>query len=137
MQKALSGYSFLCLRRNKTINMNFLTRLIFTGIIAYVLSLILHGVHISNIGTAIIFALVFAFLNAIVKPILILLTFPITVVTLGLFLFVINALIVLLADHLLAGLRVDGFWWALLFSIILSLFNSAAETSFSDKEKKR
>lgn len=117
--------------------MNFLTRLIFTGVIAYVLSKILSGVHIADIGTAIIFALVFAFLNAIVKPVFIFLTLPVTVITLGLFLFVINACIILLADKLLDGLKVDGFWWALLFSIILSVFSSGAESAFSkDKERK-
>jgi putative membrane protein len=118
--------------------MSFLIRLIFIGVIAYVLSLILHGVHINNIGTAIIFALVFAFLNAIVKPLLILFTLPVTIITLGLFLFVINACIILLADSLLDGLKVDGFWWALLFSIILSIFSSAAESALSkDKEQKQ
>jgi len=94
-------------------------------------------VHIHDLWTAVIFALVFAFLNAIIKPILVLLTFPITVVTLGLFLFVINALIILLADKLLDGLKVDGFWWALLFSIILSIFTSATEKALGDKEKER
>lgn len=117
--------------------MNFLTRLLFTGVIAYILSKILSGVHIADIGTAIVFALVFAFLNAIVKPLLILFTLPITVFTLGLFLFVINACIILLADKLLDGLKVDGFWWALLFSIILSAFSSGAESAFSkNKEDK-
>ena len=114
--------------------MNFLIRLLISGIIAYVLSKILSGVHISDIGTAIIFALVLACLNAIIKPILVLLTLPITVVTLGLFLFVINALIILLADKILDGIRIDGFWWALLFSIILSVFSSALNTAFADKK---
>ena len=114
--------------------MNFLLRLLISGIIAYVLAKILSGVHISNITTAIIFALVLACLNAIVKPILVLLTLPITVVTLGLFLFVINALIILLADKLLDGIRVDGFWWALIFSVILSVFSSALNAVFADRK---
>ena len=114
--------------------MNFILRLIISGIIAYVLAKILSGVHISNITTAIIFALVLACLNAIVKPILVLLTLPITVVTLGLFLFVINALIILLADKLLDGIRVDGFWWALIFSVILSVFSSALNAVFADRK---
>ena len=114
--------------------MNFILRLLISGIIAYVLAKILSGVHISNITTAIIFALVLACLNAIVKPILVLLTLPITVVTLGLFLFVINALIILLADKLLDGIRVDGFWWALIFSIILSVFSSALNAVFADRK---
>ena len=114
--------------------MNFIVRILISGIIAYVLSKILSGIHISNISTAIIFALVLACLNAIIKPILVFLTLPITVVTLGLFLFVINALIILLADKLLPGITVDGFWWALLFSIILSVFSSAMNTAFADKK---
>jgi len=114
--------------------MNFILRLLISGIIAYVLAKILSGVHISNITTAIIFALVLACLNAIVKPILVLLTLPITVVTLGLFLFVINALIILLADKLLDGIRVDGFWWALIFSVILSVFSSALNAVFADRK---
>ena len=114
--------------------MNFILRLLISGIIAYVLAKILSGVHISNVTTAIIFALVLACLNAIVKPILVLLTLPITVVTLGLFLFVINALIILLADKLLDGIRVDGFWWALIFSVILSVFSSALNAVFADRK---
>lgn len=113
--------------------MNFILRLLISGIIVYVLSKILSGVHISDIGTAIIFALVLACLNAIIKPILIFLTLPITIVTLGLFLFVINALIILLAAKLMNGIRIDGFWWALLFSIILSVFSSAINAAFADK----
>jgi len=113
--------------------MNFILRLLISGIVAYVLSKVLTGVHISNITTAIIFALVLACLNAIVKPILVLLTLPITVITLGLFLFVINALIILLAAKLMNGIRIDGFWWALIFSIILSVFSSAINAVFADK----
>ena len=113
--------------------MNFILRLLISGIVAYVLSKVLSGVHISNITTAIIFALVLACLNAIVKPILVLLTLPITVITLGLFLFVINALIILLAAKLMNGIRIDGFWWALIFSIILSVFSSAINAVFTDK----
>ncbi len=113
--------------------MNFILRLLISGIVAYVLSKVLSGVHISNITTAIIFALVLACLNAIVKPILVLLTLPITVITLGLFLFVINALIILLAAKLMNGIRIDGFWWALIFSIILSVFSSAINAVFADK----
>ena len=113
--------------------MNFILRLLISGIIVYVLSKILSGVHIASITTAIIFALVLACLNAIIKPILVLLTLPITVITLGLFLFVINAAIILLAAKLMNGIRIDGFWWALLFSIILSIFSSAINTAFGDK----
>jgi putative membrane protein len=63
-------------------------------------------------------------LNAIVKPLLVILTLPITIITLGLFLLVINAAIILLGDYFLEGFKVDGFWWALLFSILLSVVSS-------------
>ncbi len=104
--------------------MKFLMRIVVTSVIAFALSYILSGVHINNFWTAIIVAIVLAILNAIVKPILILLTLPITLVTLGLFLFVINAVIVLLASEFVKGFVVDGFWWALLFSLLLSILTS-------------
>src|ERR1044071_3367146 len=82
------------------------------------------GVHIKNFWAAIVLAVVLAILNAIVKPILIVLTLPFTLVTFGLFLFVINAAIILIADNFIDGFRVDGFWWALLFSLLLSIVTS-------------
>jgi putative membrane protein len=116
--------------------MNFIIRILISGVVAFILSKILSGIHIENIGIAIIFALVLAFLNAILKPILILLTLPFTVITLGLFLFVINAFIILLAAKLMDGIKIDGFWWALLFSIILSIFSSATQSAFGKNENK-
>jgi len=104
--------------------MNFLIRIIISALVAFGLSYILKGVHIDGFITALIVALVLAVLNALVKPILVLLTLPITIITLGLFLFVINALIILLCDKLIDGFSVDGFWWALLFSILLSIVSS-------------
>lgn len=111
--------------------MNILMRIIVTSIIAFGLSYILNGIKFDTFWTAIIVAVVLAILNAIVKPLLILLTLPITLFTFGLFLFVINALIILLAEKLVKGFQVDGFWWALLFSLLLSLL-----TSLLYKEKK-
>lgn len=104
--------------------MNFIMRIIVTSIIAFGLSYILSGVHIDSFWAAIVFAIVLAILNAIVKPILILLTLPITLFTFGLFLFVINAGIILLTAEFVKGFRVDGFWWALLFSLLLSVITS-------------
>lgn len=71
--------------------------------------------------SALMVAVVLAFLNTIVKPILTILTIPITVVTLGLFLLAINAFIIIFAEKLVSGFHVSGFWWALLFSLILSV----------------
>lgn len=111
--------------------MNFIMRIIVTSIVAFGLSYILKGIHINNFWTAIVLALVLAVLNGIVKPILIILTLPITIITLGLFLFVINAGMILLADDLIGGFGVDNFWWALLFSLLLSV-----ATSLLYKEKR-
>lgn len=115
--------------------MKFIIRLLITAAVAYGLTTVLPGVHLSNFKTALIFALVLAILNAIIKPILILLTIPITIVTLGLFLLVINAAIMLLADHLISGLKVDGFWWALIFSLALSLLTGLLNAMFTDDKK--
>jgi putative membrane protein len=115
--------------------MGFIIRILISAIVAYGLSMFLDGVHIPVLKVALIFALVLAILNAIVKPLLVLFTLPVTIITLGLFLFVINALIILLADKLMDGIRVDGFWWALLFSLLLSVISSFAY-SFFDKERK-
>lgn len=104
--------------------MNFLIRILVSALVAFGLTYILSGVHMDTFVTAIIVAVVLAVLNALVKPILVILTLPITIITLGLFLFVINALIILLCDRLIAGFRVDGFWWALLFSMLLSIVSS-------------
>ena len=79
------------------------------------------GVTINDYLNALLVAIVLLFLDFIIKPLLIILTIPITIVTLGLFLFVVNAIIVLLAGELVSGFLVAGFWSALLFSIILSL----------------
>jgi len=100
--------------------MKFIIKILITALVAYLLSRLLSGVHIINYWTAIVFALVLAVLNYTVKPILAILTFPITIVTLGLFLLVLNALVVWMASGLVSGISIDSFWWALLFSLILS-----------------
>jgi putative membrane protein len=104
--------------------MNIILRIIISAVVAFGLSYVLNGVHIQSFITALILAIVLGLLNVIVKPILIILTLPITIFTFGLFLFVINALIILLAAKFVNGFRVDGFWWALLFSLLLSVLTS-------------
>jgi putative membrane protein len=104
--------------------MNFIMRIIVTSIVAFGLSYILSGVHFNTFTSAIVLAIVLAILNAIVKPILFIITLPITIITLGLFSLVINAAIILLADSLIKDFHVDGFWWALLFSLLLSIVTS-------------
>ena len=105
--------------------MKFIIRLLITAAVAYGLSMILSPhIIIDSYVTALIFSLVLAFLNAIVKPILILLTLPITILTLGIFLLVLNVLMILLADKLVEGIHIHGFWWAFIFGLLLSLLSS-------------
>ncbi len=114
--------------------MNFIIRLLITAISAFILSKVLTGVHFDTFGSTIIFAVVLGLLNLIVKPILSILSLPVTIITLGLFSFVINALIILVADYLMDSMQVAGFWWALLFSILLSLVTSAFSTIFESND---
>lgn len=106
--------------------MKFLIRLLITAAVAYGLSMILSPhILIDSYITAIIFSLVLAFLNAILKPILIFLTLPITILTLGIFLLVLNVLMVMIAGKLVNGIHIQGFLWAFIFGILLSLITSA------------
>lgn len=107
--------------------MGFVLKFLLSAIITYVLAKFLPGSQIGGFGDAIILVVVLAVLNAVVKPILKIIGFPITVLTLGLFLFVINALIVMLASYLLSGFEVDGFFSALIFSVVLSLVTSVVD----------
>jgi putative membrane protein len=106
--------------------MKFLLKILITTVNVFALAYILPGVDIvnNNFLTAIVVAIVLALLDAFVKPLLILLTLPATILTLGLFLFVINACIILIAHKFVIGFKVESFWHAMLFSILLSFLNS-------------
>ena len=84
--------------------------------------------------TAVIVAVVLSLLNLIVKPILVILTLPVTIVTLGLFLLIINAIIILLADKLIDGFAVGNIWWALIFSLLLSFLQSIFFSVLKDEK---
>ena len=104
--------------------MNLIIKLLLTALAVVVLSKILPGVAVEGYGSAIIVAIVIALLRLLVKPILVLLTLPITIITFGLFILIINAIIILMADYFVPGFDVISIWWALLFSLLLSLFQS-------------
>ncbi len=104
--------------------MKVIIQLLLSAVIVFVLAWLLPGVEVSGYGTALIVALVLAGLQLVVKPILVILTLPITILTLGLFLLVINALLILIIDAIVPGFTVANFWWALLYSFLLSLFGS-------------
>jgi putative membrane protein len=104
--------------------LNIILQLLLGGIAILIAQYILPGVHVSDFITAVVIAALLALLNITIKPILIILTIPITVLTLGLFLLAINALLILLAAEIVPGFEIDGFWWALIFSFVLSIVNS-------------
>lgn len=90
-----------------------------------IVAALLPGIAIASFWSALLAAVVLGLLNAVIKPILIFLTLPITVVTLGLFLFVINALVFWLAGSLFRGFVVNGFWWAVAGALLYSVISSA------------
>ena len=104
--------------------MKLLLRILITAALVVVISYFMKGVVVEQFTTAIIVAIVLGLLNLFVKPVLVLFTLPVTFLTLGLFLLVINAIIILLCDHFVDGFDVSSFWTALFFSIILSLSQS-------------
>ncbi len=104
--------------------MNIIINLILSGVAVFVAGYILPGVHIENFTAALVMAVVLGVINAFLRPIILILTLPVNLMTLGLFTFVINALLVLLADKFVDGFSIDGFLWALILSVVLTLINS-------------
>ncbi len=104
--------------------MNYILKILLTAVAVLVIGYLLPGVNVDDYGTAIWVAFIVGILFSILKPLLVILTLPVTILTLGLFLFVINAALILLANHWIDGFSVSGFWTALLFSILLSFFES-------------
>lgn len=85
------------------------------------------GVHIPDLQTALFVALALGIINTLLKPILLVLTLPINLLSLGLFTFVLNALLILLVGSIVKDFTVDSFWWALAFSLVLSVVNMLLE----------
>jgi len=108
----------------QSFQMNLLLRILVTAVLVMVISRFMGGVHVDDFMTSVIVAVVLGLLNIFIKPIIVLFTLPVTIITLGLFLLVINALIILLCTKIVGGFSVDSFWTAMLFSIILSLAQS-------------
>ncbi len=94
---------------------------ILNAVALLVVAYILPGIAVASFGSALIAALLLGLLNALVKPVLVLLTLPITIVTLGLFLIVLNALLFWFAGSVLKGFQVQGFWWAVIGALLYSL----------------
>jgi len=107
--------------------MKFFLKVLVTSLAVVVAAYLLPGVELQNFLSAVVVAFVLGILNMLLKPILVLLTIPVTIFSFGLFLLVINAFIVLLTDFLVRGFEVQNFWWALLFSILLSVVSYLLE----------
>jgi len=116
--------------------MKLILRLLLNALAVVILSYILPGVGVDSITTAILVALVLSILNFLVKPILVILTLPITILTLGLFLLIINAIIILIAAHFISGFEVSSIWWAIIFSLLLSFLQSILHSIFKEDKKK-
>jgi len=113
-----------------------LTRIIISTISIIIVGYILPGVIVSSPFDAFVVAIVLALLNSIVRPVLIILTFPVTIITMGLFLFVINGIMVLIANHFIRGFHVSGLFTAIIFSILISLINwILGINSYKEKRK--
>lgn len=106
---------------------NFLLKLLLSSIAVYLTAWILPGVHLDSFLVSLLVALVLGLVNTFLKPLLIILTIPVTIITLGLFLIVINAVLVMFVNHIVPGFTVDGFWWAVAFSLIVSFVTSLLE----------
>jgi len=115
--------------------MKIIFKIIFTALAVLVLAHFLPGVALAKSESAIYVAIVLGLLRITVKPLLIFFTLPATIVSLGLFLFVINAVVVLIADYFVDGFAVSGFWIALLFSILLSFLQSVLYSFLKEKKK--
>jgi len=104
--------------------MEIIGRLLIHTLAILITAFLLPGIVVKDFFTALTVAVMLGLLNMFLKPILIFLTIPISILTLGFFIFIINALIVLLVSHFVPGFEVKNIWWALLFSIILSIITS-------------
>jgi putative membrane protein len=114
--------------------MKLIFRMLITSVLVLFISHFMRGVHVAGFTTALIVAIVLGLLNVFIKPLLVLFTLPITFLTLGLFLLVINALIIILCDNIVGGFNVDSFFTALLFSIILSVSQSLMYTLLGENK---
>lgn len=108
-----------------------LVHLVVSALLLWLVSAIVPGIHIAGFGHALLAALVLGIINTLVRPVLLLVTLPITILTLGLFLIVINALMLLLTSAIVPGFSVAGFGAALIGGVLLGLFNLAASAALN------
>jgi len=110
-----------------------LLTIILSTIAVFVTAHILPGARVDGWGTALVVAVVLAIVNAFIRPLLLILTLPINILTLGLFTFVILGLCVLLVSAIVPGFHVDGFWWAVAFALILAIISGFLNTIIGER----
>lgn len=108
--------------------MEILISILVSAIAVFAAGYILPGIHLDSFMTAVVVAIVLGLINAFIRPLLLILTLPINILTLGLFTFVIMGGLVLLTSAIVPGFTVDSFWWALAFAIVLWVINSFLES---------
>lgn len=106
-----------------TLMIKMLIRLLVQALAVFITAWLLSGVSVNDMRSALIVAVLLGLMNTFVKPILAFFTLPITIITLGLFSFILNAVLILLVDHLVDGFAVANFWWAIIFGFVLSIVN--------------
>lgn len=104
--------------------MGILINWIVSAMVIFSTAYILPGVHISDFTAALVVALILGILNAVVKPILVILTLPITILTLGIFYLILNAALIVLVSKIVPGFVIDNFFWAIVFGLVLSIINT-------------
>ncbi|MFD0965123.1 phage holin family protein [Pseudofulvibacter geojedonensis] len=115
--------------------MNYILRILLSALAVFVLAHILPGITVSSYISAVVVAVLLGFLNTIIRPVLVVLTIPVTIVTLGLFLLVINAIIVMLAGYFVSGFTVSGLLPAIVFSVLLSISQSILHKLVKEDKK--
>ncbi|MCE9628834.1 MAG: phage holin family protein [Candidatus Vogelbacteria bacterium] len=103
--------------------MKIFTNWLISALAIVVTAYVLQGVSVANFWVALVLVVVLGVINVFVRPVLLILTLPINLITLGLFTFVLNALLIMFAGVIVPGFTVTNFWWALAFSLVLSLVN--------------
>lgn len=103
---------------------NILINWIVSAMVIFSIAYVVPGVHVSNFTAALVVSLVLGIVNAILKPILVILTLPITILTLGLFYLVLNAALIILVSKIVPGFTIDSFFSAIIFGLVLSVVNT-------------
>ncbi len=114
--------------------MQWIIGLVVNGLAVWLTAMFLPGVTVDGFGTAILVAIVLAVVNILVKPVLILFSLPVTILSLGLFIFVIDAVVILIVSNIVAGFHVEGFWIALFFAVILGIIGSILDALMGIKK---